>query len=165
MSSLVRFYTLVRRFIYAVAAALFFIFFLWTFGCVVARYVFNSPILVGDEIKFYLFCYLAILAVYYAYGARSHISVDLITSLFPQRMQAWLRVLTAIFEQIVWAIILWQGISGTYILITRTHILEPYTMRMPVAVTFVVVPITSFFVLIDNTLSSVIPEIKALRRK
>jgi TRAP-type transport system small permease protein len=162
MTGFVRTYKRVSQCIYVVAAVLLSLFFLMTVTNVVARYVFNAPILVGDEIAFYLFAYFAILGVYYAYGAKTHISVDLITSKLSERLQARLRVATAIFEQIVWVIILWQGSFVTYDLITRTHILHPYTLAIPVVATFIVVPITAFLVLIENTLSDVIPAIKEL---
>lgn len=158
-------YKRVSRVIYIVAAILVFLFFLMTITNVVARYVFNAPILVGDEIAFYLFVYFAILGVYYAYGVKTHISVDLVTSRFSERTRAWLRVITAIFEQVVWGVILWQGSFVTFDLITRTHILHAYTLQIPIAVTFVVVPITAILILIENILSGIIPSIKELGRK
>jgi len=157
-------YERVRRIIYIVAAVLLLLFFLLTTTNVVARYVFNAPILVADELAFYLFAYFAILGIYYGYGAKAHVRVDLATSRFPDRIQARLKVLTAIFEQVVWVVILWQSSSVTFDLVTRTHILHAYTLQMPVVVTFVVVPITAFFILIENTLSVVIPRIEYLRK-
>lgn len=165
MSGFMHIYKRISRVIYIMAAVLLFLFFLMTVTNVTARYAFNAPIVVGDEIAFYLFAYFAILGVYYAYGAKTHISVDLVTSRLSERIQAWLRVVTAIFEQAVWVVILWQGSFVTFDLITRTHILHAYTLPLPVVVTFVVVPITAFFILIENILSSVISSIKQLRRE
>lgn len=165
MAGFIDIYKRVSRVIYIVAAVLAFLFFLMTATNVVARYAFNAPILVGDEIAFYLFAYFAILGVYYGYGAKAHISVDLVTSRFSERTQAWLRLVTAIFEQVVWVVILWQGSFVTFDLVTRTHILHAYTLQIPVVVTFVVVPITAILILIENTLSGIIPCIERLRRK
>jgi len=165
MGGFVHTYKRVRRVIHIVAAVLTFLFFLMTLTNVVARYAFNAPILVGDEIAFYLFVYAAILGVYYGYGAKAHISVDLITSRFSERTQAWLGAVTAIFEQVVWVLILWQGSFVTFDLVTRTHILHAYTLPMPVVITFVVVPITAMIILMENTLSGIIPSIERLRRK
>ena len=158
-------YRRVRQVIYIVAAVLTFLFFLMTLTNVVARYVFNAPILVGDEIAFYLFAYFAVLGVYYGYGAKTHISVDLVTSKFSERTRAWLEAVTAIFEQVVWVLILWQGSFVTFDLLTRTHILHAYTLAIPVVITFVVVPITAIIILIENTLSGIIPTIERLRKK
>lgn len=165
MAGFVRTYERVSRVIYIVAAVLLFLFFLMTVTNVVARYAFNAPILVGDEIAFYLLVYFAILGIYYAYGTKAHISVDLVTSRFSERIQAWLRVVTVIFEQVVWMVILWQSVFVTFDLITRTHRLHAYTLKIPVVVTFIVVPITAFFILIGNTLYGVIPRIEQLRKK
>jgi TRAP-type C4-dicarboxylate transport system permease small subunit len=158
-------YQRVSRVIYIVAAVLLFLFFLMTAANVVARYLFNAPILVGDEVAFYLFVYFAILGIYYAYGTKAHISVDLVTSQFSERIQTWLRVVTVIFEQVIWVVILWQSVFFTFDLITRTHRLHAYTLKIPVVVTFVVVPVTAFFILLENTLSGVIPRIEQLRKK
>lgn len=165
MADFINTYKQVKRVIYIVAAVLTFLFFLMTLTNVIARYAFNAPILVGDEIAFYLFAYFALLGVYYAYGVKTHISVDLVSSQFSERTQAWLKVVTAIFEQVVWVVILWQGSFVAYDLITRTRISHAYTLQIPVVVTFIVVPLTAFFILIENTLSDVIPSIEGLRRK
>jgi TRAP-type C4-dicarboxylate transport system permease small subunit len=165
MEGFIHTYKRVRQVIYIVAAVLTFLFFLMTLTNVIARYAFNAPILVGDEIAFYLFAYFAILGVYYGYGAKAHISVDLVTSKFSERTRAWLGVITAIFEQVVWLLILWQGSFVAFDLVTRTHILHAYTLAIPVVITFVVVPITAIIILIENTLSGIIPTVEQLRRK
>jgi len=165
MENFINAYKQVRRVIYIVAAVFIFLFFLMTLTNVIFRYAFNAPILVGDEIAFYLFAYFAILGVYYAFGVKTHVSVDLFSSQFSERTQAWLKMVTAIFEQIVWLVILWQGSFVSYDLVTRTHVLHAYNLPTPVIVTFIVVPITAFFILIENTLFDVIPSIQWLRRK
>jgi TRAP-type C4-dicarboxylate transport system permease small subunit len=154
-----------RQIVHTLAAVLIFLFFLMTLANVVARYVFSAPILVGDEMTFYLFVYFAILSIYYAYDTRAHIRVDLVTLHLPQRLQEWLGLSTTFFELAVWGVILWQGSFVTYDLITRTHILHAYTLEVPVAVTFIVVPITAALILIDNILIDLIPRIVHLRRK
>jgi TRAP-type C4-dicarboxylate transport system permease small subunit len=154
--------------VYVVAAVLTFLFFLMVLANVVARYVFNAPILIGDEMAFYLFVYFAILGVYYAYITRAHIRVDLVTSHLSERTKEWLGLVTTLFELAIWVVILWQGSFVTYDLVTRTHILHAYTLEVPVVVTFIVVPITALLILVHTILMTLIPRIeqlKQLRRK
>jgi len=168
MQSLTDTYRRLGQIVYIMAAVLTFLFFLMVLANVISRYVFSAPILVGDEMAFYLFVYLAILGVYYAYITRAHIRVDLVTSHLSERTQEWLGLATTLFELAIWVVILWQGAFVTYDLVTRTHILHAYTLKVPVVITFILVPITALLILVHIILMNLIPRIeqlKQLRRK
>ena len=165
MAGLGRMYKWISWVVYGAAAVLLLSFFLLTLTNVIARYVFDAPIIIGDELGFYLFVYTAVLGIYYAYSRKAHIRVDLLTSRLAERTQMRLRVATNILEQVIWAIVLWQGTALTFDLITRTHKLHTYTLAMPVAATLIVVPIAALFIFMENVRSAVIPSIEELRRK
>jgi len=158
-------YKWASRIVYGAAAVLLVAFFLQTLSNVIARYVFNAPIIIGDELAFYLFVYTAVLGIYYAYSRKAHIRVDLLTSRLPERTQAWLRVVTNILEQVIWGVILWRGTLLVFDLITRTHTIHTYTLPVPIAATLIGVPIAALFIFMENVRSAVIPSIEELRRR
>lgn len=72
----------------------------------VARYLFNSPLQWATEFVTY---YLMIMAVYFALADtqrnRDHVSIDLITTRFSRKTQAYIEVIISLFAIPVFAII------------------------------------------------------------
>ena len=75
---------------------------------VVARYVFNSPLMWVDEYVTYFMVAVSLLGANYVLKENGHITVDFITRLLRPKVQAWLRAITDIVSILVLIVVLIQ---------------------------------------------------------
>lgn len=165
MSKLVLIYKNLRSVIFILAAFILALFFLITLTSVISRYAFDAPIVIADELIFYSFCYVALLAIYYAHHQNGHIRVDILISRCGERTRTITYLITDLIEEAIWLIFLWQGILYMIKLVSVTHQFHAFMLQVPVAVTVVLVPIVAFLIFIEILLSNVIPRTRALTGK
>jgi len=165
MSIPINTYKRVGRIVHTIGGIFIFLFFLVTLINVLSRYVFNAPIAIGDEIAFYIFFYSGMIGIYYGYSLKVHVNVDLIKSKLPKQTHGWLELFTSIITEIIWTVVLWQGMLEVVDLITRTHTIHQYILPVPLWCTLIGVPLIALLIIIENLLSFVIPSIYFLKRK
>ena len=83
-------------------------------GDVLGRASFNAPITGTMEISEYLVVVAAFSALGYAQLKGRHVSMELLTSRFSPRLQAWLRVFTLLIAVIVFTVMSWKLTEATY---------------------------------------------------
>jgi len=83
------------------------------FTQVVFRYIFNHPISWVDEFAVLVFAWMIFLGVAIAQKNNEHIGLDIVTRLFPPKVQRVLAIFTNILILLVLAFLFIQGISLT----------------------------------------------------
>jgi TRAP-type C4-dicarboxylate transport system permease small subunit len=76
---------------------------------VVGRYLFNSPILGVYEMTEYLVLILIFSFLAIAQSAKSHITVDILVSSLPRKLQIYVEMLTHLFCFLLMCLITWMG--------------------------------------------------------
>ena len=61
---------------------------------VIARYIFNSPLRVADEIGAYLLVAIVFLGLGYTWKERAHIRIEFAINMLPPKIRAWLNLMT-----------------------------------------------------------------------
>ncbi|MBI4286685.1 MAG: TRAP transporter small permease subunit [Chloroflexi bacterium] len=61
-----------------------------------ARYFFNNPLMVADEVGGYMLAVTSALGLAYTWQARGHIRVTVIADRIPMRARKWLRLVTVV---------------------------------------------------------------------
>jgi TRAP-type C4-dicarboxylate transport system permease small subunit len=109
-----------------------------TFGNVVLRYVFNSPIQWAEEFSRYAFIWVVFLGAAACSKRKMHIMIDAITSLLPARGRA---LCGLIVETVVLVLMLTIAYYG-YILCTMAT-QATSTLKIPQYVVYAVVPFSA----------------------
>jgi len=76
---------------------------------VVGRYLFNSPILGAYEMTEYLVLLLIFSFLAITQSAKSHITVDIIASFLPRKLQIYLEMFTHLLCFLLMCLITWMG--------------------------------------------------------
>ncbi len=76
---------------------------------VVGRYVFNAPILGAFEITSFLVSILVFSFLGYAQSQKSHVTVDLLVNIFPQKVQSVVKLFNYIIGFFIMILISWKG--------------------------------------------------------
>ena len=63
---------------------------------VVARYIFNSPFGIADEISAFMLIAIIFVGTAYTWKEKGHIRIDVLVSRLPSRVRVWLRLATLI---------------------------------------------------------------------
>ena len=82
---------------------------LLTAGDVTLRYVFNRPIVGSYDLTEYMMAIVVSFSLAYCAFFRGHVSVDIIVSHLPQRVQAVIDSFTGLLGVALFAFITWQG--------------------------------------------------------
>lgn len=82
---------------------------LLTAGDVTLRYVFNRPIVGSFDLTEYMMAIVVSFGLAYCAFFRGHVSVDIIVSRLPQRIQAAIDSITSLLSIILFTLITWQG--------------------------------------------------------
>ena len=85
-----------------------------TFTDVLLRYVFNSPVPGAPELIEFMMGIVVTFSVAYTAHKRSHVSVDLVIVLFPDRTRKLLGCITSFFTLILFMLICWQTVLLIY---------------------------------------------------
>lgn len=97
---------------------------------VTLRYVFNRPIVGSFDLTEYMMAIVVSFSLAYCAFFKGHVSVDIVTSHFPQRAQAIIDSITSLLSTFLFALITWQsfiymkllfdsGLKSTVLLIPR----------------------------------------------
>lgn len=122
---------------------------------VVARYVFNAPLIWSHEVIIYLFTWVVFLGSAIAYKNNRHISISLINSFLSK---SWQKAISIIGEIVVFAFL--ALLFYLSIKLTQLNIDVPsVTIPVPTAVVTISVPVMSIL-MIYYCLSSLIAKIK-----
>ena len=112
---------------------------------VIMRYFFSMPIRWSEEVVTSLFVWTVFIGSAYAYRNHSHLGVDILVKMFPERGRKVIEFIIAILEMLV--LIMLTVISAQYVyhlLVSRSGAFKPVLtdmLRVPKAYTAVAVPI------------------------
>ena len=109
--------------------------FLATFGNVVARYFFNSPIQWAEEFSRYSFIWVVFLGAVVCTKQKRHIGIDSVVKALPNHLQPWVNLAADLLTLALMVIIIWYGgiLSWRATQITAT-------LNVPQYIIYVVVP-------------------------
>jgi len=109
--------------------------FLATFANVVARYIFNSPILWAEEFSRYAFIWVVFLGAVVCTKHKRHIGIDSVVKALPSHVQLWVNLAADLLTLALMVIIIWYGGILTW---RATQITA--TLNVPQYVVYIVVP-------------------------
>ena len=109
-----------------------------TFGNVVLRYVFNSPIQWAEEFSRYAFIWVVFLGAAACSKRKTHIVIDAITAVLPPRAQAFCSVVTETVVLILMGAIVYYGYTLCTMATQATS-----TLKVPQYVVYAVVPFSA----------------------
>ena len=84
---------------------------------VLMRFFFDRPQLFVDEVASFLQVFVVFAGLAYTFRLGGHVRVDLVTSLLPRPIRAWLRVVTLALGVVFLAVVMWvtgQSVLGAY---------------------------------------------------
>lgn len=81
-----------------------------TVSDVFLRYIFNSPILGSYEVTEFMMAVLVFASVGYTMAVKDHVSVDLVTTKLPERVQALLECITCFLAFGLFAVAAWRNV-------------------------------------------------------
>lgn len=100
------------------------------------------------EIVGYMLLYITFLSTAWVLKIEGHVKVDLLTNSLKPRAQAVLGVVSSIIGIVISFILVFYGTSITYDLFA-TGKFHPTTLMLPEAPLYIIIPIGSFFLLIQ----------------
>lgn len=112
---------------------------------VIMRYFFNNPIRWSEEVVTSLFVWTVFIGSAYAYRNHSHLGVDVLVKLFPEKVRKVVDFIIAVLEMLV--LIMLTVISAQYVyhlLFSRSGAFKPVMtdmLRIPKFYTAVAVPL------------------------
>jgi TRAP-type C4-dicarboxylate transport system permease small subunit len=112
---------------------------------VIMRYFFNSPIRWSEEVVTSLFVWTVFIGSAYAYRNHSHLGVDVLVKLFPDKVRKVVDFVIAVLEMLV--LIMLTIISAQYVyhlLFSRSGAFKPVLtdmLRVPKVYTAIAVPL------------------------
>lgn len=63
---------------------------------VIARYVFNAPLSIADEMGGFMLVGITFVGLAYTWKERGHVSIEIITNILPSKIRLWVRFFTLI---------------------------------------------------------------------
>ncbi len=100
-----------------------------TFFDVLGRYIFNRPIAGSYELTEYMMAIVVSFSIAYCATHKGHVSIDLVTSRFPQRVQAIIDCITCLLGLSLFSLITWQCALYTKRVFVST--LVSWTLQLP----------------------------------
>ena len=89
---------------------------------VTLRYIFNSPIRGSVELVELMMIVVVFLAVAYTASQKGHVSIELVVSRFPQRVQAILDVFTSLLSLGFIVLVIWRSIVRGHTMWADHHV-------------------------------------------
>src|SRR4030042_2821688 len=83
--------------------------FLASFANVVARYIFNSPILWAEEFSRYAFIWVVFLGAVVCTKHKRHIGIDSVVKALPSHVKPWVNLAADLLTLALMVIIIWYG--------------------------------------------------------
>lgn len=99
----------VNRFIAGVGACFLIPLMLFTSADVVGRDIFNHPIPGTVELSQYMLAVFILLGLAFSQQVKAHVTISLITSRLPQRVQLILSIIATLLSLFISGILVWQG--------------------------------------------------------
>jgi TRAP-type C4-dicarboxylate transport system permease small subunit len=112
----------VSRFLHHIGMWVAVLMVLLTVTDVCLRYVFNLPILGSYEITQFMMAVLVFASVGYTMVVKDHVSVDLVTSKLPKRVQALLECITCLLAFGIFALAAWRNVLHAWITWKRNDV-------------------------------------------
>jgi TRAP-type C4-dicarboxylate transport system permease small subunit len=109
--------------------------FLATFANVVARYIFNSPILWAEEFSRYAFIWVVFLGAVVCTKHKRHIGIDSVVKALPSHVKPWVNLAADLLTLALMVIIIWYGGILTW---RATQVTA--TLNVPQYIIYIVVP-------------------------
>ena len=135
---------------------------------VIMRYFFNNPIRWSEEVVTSLFVWTVFIGSAYAYRNHSHLGVDVLVKMFPEKVRKVVDFIIAVLEMLV--LIMLTVISAQYVyhlLFSRSGAFKPVMtdmLRIPKFYTAVAVPL-GFGVSAYHSIRFMIQRIMVMMRK
>lgn len=63
---------------------------------VISRYVFGSPLMIGDEMGAYIVVAISFMGLAYTWKERGHVRIEFVVTRLPAKVREWLRLITLI---------------------------------------------------------------------
>ena len=112
-----------------------------TFGNVVARYVFNYPLMWAEEFSRYTFIWVVFLGAVTCTKHKRHITIDGLVLALPARLRSFAQVLADVFTLGL------MGLLAYYGWILTTFTTQPMsTLKVPMSVVYAVVPLSALLI-------------------
>jgi TRAP-type C4-dicarboxylate transport system permease small subunit len=116
-----------------------------TFGNVVARYFFNSPIQWAEEFSRYAFIWLVFMGAVICTKYKRHITIDTLVVFMPKRIQALFQL---IVDVLVIGLMLVMIYYGWVLIGSATQ--PTSTLKLPQYVVYLCVPLSAILILIRS---------------
>jgi len=100
----------ISRWLHSVGVSILAAMMLLTFADVALRYVFNRPISGSYELTEFMMAVLLTFGIAYCAVVKGHVTVDVVVSRFPQRVQAIIDSITCLLGLSLFSLITWQCI-------------------------------------------------------
>lgn len=98
----------ISRWLHSVGVSILAAMMLLTFADVALRYVFNRPISGSYELTEFMMAVLLTFGIAYCAVVKGHVTVDVVVSRFPQRVQAIIDSITCLLGLSLFSLITWQ---------------------------------------------------------
>jgi TRAP-type C4-dicarboxylate transport system permease small subunit len=128
-----------------VAGSLFVLMSLATLANVIARYFFSTPIAWAEEFSRYAFIWIVFMGAAYCSKANRHIVIDGVALALPHTIRAYLQVAVDLLALALMGTLVYYGWLLTVFTTQPTS-----TLRVPMSVVYVVVPMSALVILIRS---------------
>lgn len=115
---------------------------------VISRYVFNSPMIWVIPVSEYSLVYITFLGTAWLLRENGHVTMDSFLEKLPPLGRVWCGIGGSVLGIIVSFIFTWYGALTTYDHFVR-GIYESQVIEMPIAPVLAIIPIGSFFLLVQ----------------
>jgi TRAP-type C4-dicarboxylate transport system permease small subunit len=126
-----------------------------TFGNVILRYAFNSPIQWAEEFSRYAFIWVVFLGAAACSKRKTHIAIDALVTLAPPRMRRLLAILVHGVVLVLMAVVAYYGW-----VLCRLATQATSTLKIPQYAVYLVVPVSAALIFV-HTAIALCGEVKA----
>ncbi len=130
---------IINKIIFVIGAVLLIAITLTVTWQVVSRYIFNKPSIFTDELARFLLMWIGMLGTTYAFGSKSHLSMDYLHTLLKPSIVKLIRIILPILGIIFVASVMVGG--GTLLTINTMQQLSP-VLFIPMGYVYLILPIT-----------------------
>ncbi len=142
--------TLIDRVLSSVCALLFAVMIAVGTYQIVARYFFNRPSTVSEELLTYSFTWLALLAAAYVFGKREHMRMGFLADRFPENRRFLLELFSEILVFLFSAVVM---VYGGFSIMKLTMSQVTASLGIPMGIVYMVVPLSGILILIYSVLN------------
>ncbi len=117
---------------------------------IVARYFFNRPSTVSEELLTYSFTWLALLAAAYVFGKREHMRMGFLADRFPENRRFLLELFSEILVFLFSAVVM---VYGGFSIMKLTMSQVTASLGIPMGIVYMVVPLSGILILVYSVLN------------